>query len=202
MWESGHTEKSPNSRVASGRLIPKTFVWIAPKCKITNRITVGFPTPEFATEKLGFGDENNLLLGNFTQVSKSISEERIPVIGVAGGEPEQPETLEQFRRCVGGRINSRRLFTGEQYRGEREVRLKNLSELDGDTPGLFSLDFLIIAWESFGYDYVDRSFDGVRRLVQFCRHSGDIAEIRRLALAKHLPDVLSGNPFVFQHVIF
>ena len=69
--------------------------------------------------------------------------------------------------------------------GEREMCLTNLLELHDDTPELFSRAFLVVTWESFMYDYVDMSFGGVGGLGQFCRASGDIAEIRRLALAKN-----------------
>ena len=96
------------------------------KCKITNRIAVGFSTLKFGAKKLGFEDEKNLLLGDFTQVSNSILEEHILVSATAEKKPGQPKMLEQFRRCAENQINLRCLFFGEQYRDERGLCLKNL----------------------------------------------------------------------------
>ena len=90
------------------------------------------------------------------------------------------------------------LLFGEQYRKGRSDRLGNMLELHQATPELFAIAFLIASWGAFTYDFFDRMFDGVRRLGQFCRPDGDIAEIRRLALNRH-PDggLIWQNPLSF-----
>ena len=65
--------------------------------------------------------------------------------------------------------------------------LRNLLGLFGDVSVIPTLGFLSATWEYFAYDYIDRSPDGMRRVGQFLRPSGDIAEIRRLELARNPP---------------
>ena len=72
--------------------------------------------------------------------------------------------------------------------------MADLLELHRATPELFTVGFLIATWEAFLYDFLDRMFEGMRRLGQFCRPSDDIAEIRRLALNR-LPD----GGLIWQH---
>ena len=79
------------------------------------------------------------------------------------------------------------LLFGEEYREERENCLYALLDLHDEVPELFTLNFLLTTWEAFSYDYVSKTFDGMRKLGQFCRPSDDIVEIRRLALNRH-PD--------------
>ena len=109
-------------------------------------------------------------------------------------KPARPTSIDSFRRCVGNHINIRCLFFGWQYRGERDVCLRNLLELSEDVPELSTRDFVAITWGSFAYDYIDRSFDGMRRIGQFFWPSGDIAEIRRLASARHPPGGIIWTP--------
>ena len=76
---------------------------------------------------------------------------------------------------------------GEHYRLELETCLRNLLILNYETPELFALEFSVSTRGAFLYDFVDRMFEGMRRLGLFCRPADDIAEIRRLALNKR-PD--------------
>ena len=155
------------------------------KCKVANRIAYGFSNLKFGSKKLGFEDEKNLILGDFCHVPNAELELHFLVDGKMEKRPEEPKTVENFGKCVENQTNLRCLFFGEQYRDERELALQNLLELNDDAPELFSLDFLVVTWETFMYDYVDKTFEGMRRLGQFCRPSDDIVEIRRLALARH-----------------
>ena len=154
------------------------------KCKITNRIAVGMSTLKMGSKKLGFEDEKNLLLGDFHQVSNAEIEDHFLNDVKAEKRPAQPTSVEAFRRCAENQTSLWRLLFGEQYRAGRELCLSNLLELREDAPELFSLEFLIVTWEAFIYDYLGRSFEGMRRLGQFRRSSDDITEIRRLALAR------------------
>ena len=51
------------------------------KCKIADSISAGFPTLKMGAAKLGFADEQNLILCDFTQVPNSASDEHL----LAGG---------------------------------------------------------------------------------------------------------------------
>ena len=90
-----------------------------------------------------------------------------------------------FRRCVENQTNLRRVLFGHQYRVERELRLLDISELREDSPEISPLGFWITTWGPFLCDYIGRSFEGRGRLGRFRIASDDIAEIRRLALARH-----------------
>ena len=154
------------------------------KCKMTNRIAIGFLTLKMGSKKLGYEDSKSLLSGDFHQAPNAEIEDHFLSDSKAEKRPDQPKTAEAFRRCAENQTNLWCLFFGEQYRDERETCLANLLALHDDTPELFSVEFLIATWEAFIYDYIDRTFEGMRRLSQFCRSSDDISEIRRLALAK------------------
>ena len=122
------------------------------KCKITNRMAVGFSTLKLGSEKLGWEDEKNLVLGDFAQVSNTELEDHFLVENTAEKKPPNPKTIEDFRRCVENQINLWCLFFRRTISGRTRKLLAKFTGFTRRRPGTFYA----------GFPYRDMGSDGVR----------------------------------------
>ena len=152
------------------------------RCRITDRMCEGIAKLKLDSKRLGFEDDADLLVGDSRPVNVQELEDHFLPDKKMESKPPTPDNVDSFRKCAEMQTTVWCLYFGRERYDERIATLRTLLELREDTPEIFSLRFIIPSWEQFVYDWIEKMFEGMRQLSQFCRNSDDINEIRRLAL--------------------